>query len=396
MATYSSGSTVSLRAVAEATYGTNPTGTPMKVLRAKPSNLSLKKDTYTTDEVRADRGISDVRHGLRKVEGSIEGDLMLLDWDDFIEAAMQGTWSNKAVRCGTNLRSFSIDQGFTDIAQYRLFKGCCISKMKISIKPGSMVGISFDIMGQDMTSGASAAANATTAASTSSPVSYAGGSIMEGGAAIAYITGLELELDNGLGATGVVGANIAPAIFNGRSHVKGTVTALFKDQTLLNKFVNETETSLSVTLVDPVGGQLTIALPKVKYTGGDINAPKDGATIITLPFEALHCASISSAAGTTLAITAQTGPGSATFTKVVGGGFTSFITEGFKVGDVITVKNATAGGNNGDWVVTNVTATVLTVTVPLGSTTVLQAAGAPGAGAGDIAVNPTNMSIYKF
>jgi hypothetical protein len=372
----------------------------MKTLRAKPSNMGLKKDTYTTDEVRADRGISDVRHGMRKVEGSIEGDLMLGDWDDFLQGALQGTWSNKNLRSGTTLRSYVLEQAFPDLTtiQYRLFFGCSFSKMKLTIKPGSMVGISFDILGQDATAGTVQAINGTIAAGTSSPVSYAGGTITEGGVAIAYVTGCDINLDNGIGQVGVIGSNTSPATFNGRSAITGTITALFKDLVLLNKFLNETESSLNMTLVDPVGGAFTINLPRIKYTGAEIAPPKDGATIMTLPFTALHDNAISSAAGTTLAISAAaptTTALTATLTKAVGGSFVSFVTEGFNVGDIITLKNATTPGNNGDWVVSAVSATVLTVVVPVGSTMVSQTAGAPGSAAGDISLQSTNIGISR-
>jgi len=387
-ATYSSGSTVVFKQVIEATYGTTPSTPTMKLLRPKPSKFTLKKDTYTTDEVRSDRGISDVRHGMRKVEGTIEGDLMMADWDDFILAALQDdAWSNNVARTGITLSSFSIEQGFTDIAQYRLFKGCSVAKMKVSVKPGAMVGISFDFIGQDAVSGTTTAATTTTPASTNSPFSFASGTINEGGTANAYITGLDFELDNGLGQVGVIGSNTSPAVFNGRSAIKGTVSALFKDQVLLNKFLNETESSIQVVLVDPAGGQHTITLPRIKYTGGDIAPPKDGATIITLPFEGLFCAGASAAASTTMAVSATTGPGTATLTRGAG----SNVTDGFKVGTCLTAKNLTTPANNGDWLITNVAALVLTIAVPATLSTTAQVAGAAGSAAGDMSVIPTNL-----
>jgi hypothetical protein len=369
----------------------------MKTLRAKPSNLSLKKDTYTTDEVRADRGISDVRHGMRKVEGSLEGDLMLGDWDDFLQGALQGTWSNKNLRSGIVLRSYVLEQCFPDLTtpQYRLFFGCSMAKMKLSIKPGAMVGVTFDVLGQDATAGTVKAVNGDTPAGTTSPVSYAGGTITEGGTAIAYVTGCEISLDNGVGQVGVIGANTSPATFNGRSAITGSITALFKDLVLLNKFLNETESSLLMTLVDPAGGAFTISLPRIKYTGGEIAPPKDGATIMTLPFTALHDNAISNAACTTVAISAAaptTTALTATLTKVGG---TSFITQGFQVGDVVTFSQLTTPGNNGDWVLTAVAADILTFTVPVGSLTVVQAAGAFGNAAGAISLQSTNMAISR-
>ena len=405
-AIYSSGSTVVFKitagasgaGLAESTYGT-PITTFMRQLRLKPSKLTLKKDTYTTDEVRSDRGISDVRHGMKKVEGTLEGDLMLSDFDDLLAYALQdadgflaSAPSNWSIRNGVNLQSFGLEQGFTDINQFRLYKGVSVAKMKISIKPGAMVGISFDVIGQDAATGTATNAGTTVAPSSNSPVSYAGGSILEGGTAIAYITGLDFELDNGIGQVGVIGSNVAPAVFNGRSSIKGTGTALFKDQVMLNKFINETESSIQVALTDPTGASITFTIPRIKYTGGDIAPPKDGATIITLPFEGLITQLVSSASSTSMAVTAQVGPGSVTFTKVAG---TSFITEGYKPGMILTTSGLTTPANNGDWLITSVAAQVLTCQVPTGVTTVLQAAGAFGNAAGAFTAQPQNISIVK-
>lgn len=389
--TYSSGATVVFKQTLESTYGSLPGSPTMKVLRPKPSKFNLKKDTFTTDEVRADRGISDVRHGMKKVEGSIEGDLMMGDWDDFILAALQDpSWSNKLAQVGTNLSSFSIEQGFTDINQFRLFKGCCINKMKVDIKPGAMVGISFDFIGQDMVTGTSTNAATTTLATTNSPFSFAGGSITEGGTAIAYVSGIDFELDNGLGQVGVVGSPLSPAVFNGRSTLKGSVTALFKDQTLLNKFVNETESSITLTLVDAAGGQNTISIPRIKYVGGELAPPKDGAVILTLNFEALFMAGASSTACTTIAVSSVTGPGTFTITRGAG----SFVTDGFKVGSALSTKTSSTlstSSNNGDWLITGVTATVLTCQCPAGLTVTSQSATAAGALAGDLLQQATNI-----
>ena len=295
-ATYSSGSTVGWRYILESSgFGTLPAGS-MTPLRAKPSKMTLKKDTYTSDEVRADRAVADLRHGMRKAEGSLDGDLMLTGWDSFIEAALQGTWTADVCKMGTTLRTFCIEQSFADIAEYRLFKGMAVSKMKVSAKPGALVEISFDFIGQDATSSATPSANATGSQDTHSPMTYAKGTIKEGGSNIAYITGLDFEIDNGLGTVGVIGSDLTPDIFNGRSNLKGTMTALFKDQVMLDKFLNETESSIEVNFVDSVSATMShnIKIPRVKYTGGDIAPPKEGAVIISLPFEGLYYATDSS------------------------------------------------------------------------------------------------------
>ena len=371
MATYSSGSTVVWRLVAESTYGTLP-ATAMNTLRPKASNVDLKKDVYTSDEVRADRGISDVRHGMKKVEGSLVGELIYADWDPLFQGMFLNTWlpggavANMITYNGTTLSSFCLEQGFLDIVQYRMFKGVCVSKWKLAVKPNALAEVTFDLIGQDGSISGSAAANATTAATKNSPMSYSNGVITEGGTAIAYVTGVDLDVDNGLMQPGVVGSALSPAVLWGRCTVKGTVTALFKDSTLLSKFLNETTSQLQFSLSDPQGNTITFLLPNIKYTGGTIAPPKDGAVILTLPFQALQQLAATATGVTTYQITAA----SRTLTRVGG----SFITDGFQVGDVVTLTNFTSGGNNGNFVVATCAALTMTFNAIPGNTMVDEAA----------------------
>lgn len=68
-----------------------------QILRRVSSSLSLSKDTYQSEEIRADRQIADFRHGTKRVQGNISGELSPLTYADFFEAACRGTWSNAAV-----------------------------------------------------------------------------------------------------------------------------------------------------------------------------------------------------------------------------------------------------------------------------------------------------------
>ena len=72
----------------------------------------------------------------------------------------------------------------------------------------------------------------------------------------------------------------------GRGRVTGTVTAYFEDATLLNKFINETESSIQFTLDGST--DYTFDFPKVKYAGGDIPLDNEQSRLITLPFVALY------------------------------------------------------------------------------------------------------------
>lgn len=59
----------------ETTWGVLAGAASGFLLRRVSSNLSLKKDTYQSNEIRPDLQIYDYRHGARRVEGTISGEL---------------------------------------------------------------------------------------------------------------------------------------------------------------------------------------------------------------------------------------------------------------------------------------------------------------------------------
>lgn len=77
----------------ESTWGTDPGASGSRYLRRISSGLTLSKDTFSSNEVRRDLQVADLRHGVRRVAGPIQGELNIGDYDDLIEAVMGGTWT---------------------------------------------------------------------------------------------------------------------------------------------------------------------------------------------------------------------------------------------------------------------------------------------------------------
>ena len=73
----------------ESTWGSAPGTGSGQVLRRVQSGLSLQKDTYQSNEVRSDYQMSDFRHGVRRVAGSISGELSPGTYKDFVAAALR-------------------------------------------------------------------------------------------------------------------------------------------------------------------------------------------------------------------------------------------------------------------------------------------------------------------
>jgi hypothetical protein len=73
----------------EVTFGVKPAASAAQLIRRVSSDLSLNKDTYQSNEIRPDFQISDFRHGVRKVEGSINGELSPKTYSEFIGATLK-------------------------------------------------------------------------------------------------------------------------------------------------------------------------------------------------------------------------------------------------------------------------------------------------------------------
>ena len=62
-------------------------------LRRVTSSLNLTKETYQSNEIRADRQVGDFRHGVQSVEGSISGELSPGAYNLFMAAILRKAWA---------------------------------------------------------------------------------------------------------------------------------------------------------------------------------------------------------------------------------------------------------------------------------------------------------------
>lgn len=272
--------------VPEVTMGTTPLTPAMKLVRHTSCSLGLTKESFQSNELRADRQISDLRHGAKKVEGDVAFELSYGAFDTLLAAALFGTWADNVLKAGILYQSFTMERLFADIVQYQVFTGVMINTMSLNITPNGMVTGSFGLVGMG-TSLSGTSLGTPTAVAANSPFDGFGGELQEGGSVIAAISAISLELQNGLDPFFALGNDSAVSINAGRSQVSGTVSAAFQNNTLLNKFINETESSLKMTLSDPLGNELELFLPRIKYSGGDIPAQNEGRIIMNMPFTAL-------------------------------------------------------------------------------------------------------------
>jgi len=286
--TIATGSRHNLSYVLETTFGTTPTNPSFTPIRHTGTTLGLSKDSIESEELREDRQVAHYRHGNKSVTGDVNFELSYGGLDDLLQATLCGTWATNVLLAGTTRRSFTVERHHQDIGKFLRSTGCQFNTMSLSVAPNSMVTGSFGVIGSGFSSSGTALTNATySAESTTAPFDSFTGAITEGGSAIAIITALELNIDNGMEALYVVGSSdtLLPSI--GKSMVTGSVTAYFENTTLMDKFVNETTSALQFTLTDALGNDYIILLPKVKYNSGNPEVSGPGAITLTLDFVSL-------------------------------------------------------------------------------------------------------------
>jgi len=289
---YAQGSQSGLSYVIETGFGTTPATPDMLTLPINTHSLNLTKQRVQGNEIREDRMPRVDRHGNRNAGGDVVVDMRADDYDDLLECAFLNTFSTSgaaSLTVGTTPQYLTFEDRLTDVTQYRTFTGMTVSQMSVSIAPNQMVQTTFSLVGQDSDISATSLDDDPTAPSGNEPFDSFSGSISEGGSTIAIVTGINFTLTNSFAPAFAVGSPTAAQLEVGRAVVEGTVTAYFEDETLYNKFVNETESSLQVVLDDTTSGNTyTFDFPRVKYNGGDLPLADEQSRILSLPFVALY------------------------------------------------------------------------------------------------------------
>jgi hypothetical protein len=291
------GSRSGLSHITEVTYGVTPATPTFIDTPYTTHTLNLAKERVSGRDIQVDRMLRVDRHGNRSAAGDVVVDMRNGNYDSWLESAFMSTWASNVLKIGTTLKSFSIEDSANDTAStdaFRLFTGMAVSKYSCSIKPNNMVTGTFSFMGKDMVAALTKYETTLTAGAINKPYDAYSGTIKISDAgsalsAVASITGIDFTVDNSFNPTYVVGSPTTPQLEYGMANVSGTITAYFEDLSLINRFINETETAFEVQVDSPdvTAGQ-TYLFPRVKINAADVPVDNPQSRIITLPFQALY------------------------------------------------------------------------------------------------------------
>ncbi len=101
--TIATGVAKQLKYKVESAWGTVPAAGSAQRLRRVSSTLALKKQTFESNEILSHYQRVDYRHGVRSVEGSINGELSPGTYEDFIAAAVRRAFTEVTAITGASI-----------------------------------------------------------------------------------------------------------------------------------------------------------------------------------------------------------------------------------------------------------------------------------------------------
>jgi hypothetical protein len=285
----------------ETTFGVTTTPVVAKTLPYRSHSLDLTKERIQGTDILSDRMAFVDRHGNRVVGGSLEVDLRRGDYDKLLESAFFNTFNvSNQLLIGTSPQFFSLEDAALDITQFRRYTGCVVNTATFSIAPNQMVQTTFDIVGRDMAQAQSSFDASPDAPSVYQPFDSFNGVLLEGGITtnsdLCIVSALQFSISNDVSPAHVIlcadNTSRAAQMQYGMATVEGTMTVYYEDETLIDKFLNETESSLTVAVDDPTGtNDYTFYFPRIKYNGAAVPVANMQSRFIELPFVALKDAS---------------------------------------------------------------------------------------------------------
>jgi len=286
---------------AETTFKTDPTTPDAKLLYFVSEDFKFSRNLIDSAVIRGTRDAARPVLGNYEVAGSIKTELqayigtLLLATLGSVTTTGTGPYVH-TIKVGNSLPSLVIEKGFTDIGQYIKFNGCKVNRMSLAVRPEGFQEITFEFMGAKQTSDTTSFDSTPTDLGKVSFTGFDIAEVTEGGTAIANITEVDIAIENNLdGSIYVIGGQGERRYLpEGIVKVSGIIKALFEDNSLLNKALGSTETSLKVIYKLGTGDgstgneYLEIFIPELIYSPNAPTISGPAGILVELPFTAYY------------------------------------------------------------------------------------------------------------
>ncbi len=243
----------------ESTYATDPGAPDGKKLYVVTSTVKSSQTLLDSNTLDNSRARTRPARGNVDVAGQISVELGAENIGTLLKHAMGVNVTSGAGPYTHTLTLGSLPTGLivehdygsniSGSGRYEKFNGMRIGSTTFSFPTEGYCLANFEVKGAKSTLGA-APIDATYTDTGHTPFSSFSATILEGGSAIATVTSCDIKIDNALDDSvfAIGGGGARRALPEGFSSITGSITALFEDATLLNKAINDTASSLKVTL----------------------------------------------------------------------------------------------------------------------------------------------------
>lgn len=279
--------------IAETVEGTTPATPAFQELRMTSETLDAAKETAKSQEIRADKNVSDVLQVGTNVSGDINAEFSYGTYDDLFESVFRGTWATDVLINGLDRHTFSMEKTFEQGASdtYIRYRGCFVDSFDLSIKAKEIITAKFTIMGlAGEASAAAIIAGATYTAATTTNVMTAGNEIgtVTVGALGGTLKGIDMSFKSQNRGQAQIGSNDLASIAQGQFEVTGSLDLYFEDGTIYDAIRDHDAIVLTVNLGSTTLEKYTLVLNKVRLLDGPPTAGGNGQDVsFTVGFQAV-------------------------------------------------------------------------------------------------------------
>jgi hypothetical protein len=263
--------------ITESTYGTTPATPTFKNQRFVSESLNANIENTVSNEIRADRNVTDLIQVGADGGGSVDFELSYGSFDDWLESLMFSTWSSNILKNGNTQKSFTIEKTFEAGAtdQFHRFTGCVANSLKLAIQAKQVVTGSFDFVAKGATTAQAIIASATYTAANSNPVINAAAnfaSFSMTGVTSPELMSLNLNVTNNLRRQVVVGSLDARGVGTGRFEVTGEAVLYFTNASLYDLFLAGTASNLTFVIGGASTKKYQFDIANLKFDKAEIVA----------------------------------------------------------------------------------------------------------------------------
>ena len=287
----------------ETVYGEEVAGKDYQIIPFKSASLSLAKTNHESAVITGNRELQDVIMGAHSVTGEISFDLAHQPaYIGMLQGVLgDSSLSGGAMQIGSERQSYTIVQDFgADLNggdDAHVYTGCEFNNFSMSIPADGLIECSVGIVGATMTTETSGNdvdpdTGGTNYVEANDPFHSSNATITSGASGI--LTDLSLSVENGIETTNAVGEVIPIQGGIGKCRVSGSLTAHFTTPALLEKFISNTSSTLTISFGSSTTG-ISFTMAKIIYTTGAVEVGGEGLLSVAMDFVAVAASATQSA-----------------------------------------------------------------------------------------------------